>query len=146
MARIERLTQTKDLKTTKLNKMAQGHERVMFFRYDDLSDTLFFLFVSPETPTIVHHIDKNVALLYEPTNKEVVGLQVEYLQAEFLEQNKNVKKEWHLKGNCEDKDLDNLGEISLIFEKRTPIVAQSVAKYAKDKIHPPKNRSHAVTA
>lgn len=146
MARIDRLTETKDLKTTKLNKMAQGHERVLFFRYDDLSDTLFFLFVTPETPTIVHYIDKNVALLYEPTNKEVVGLQVEYLQAEFLEQHQNVKKEWHLKENCEDKDLDNLGDISLIFEKRTPIVAQSVAKYAKDKIHPPKNRSHAIAA
>ncbi len=115
-----------------LNKMSAGKQHVVFMHYDDLSDAIMFMFVSPETKTTVHYIDENVALLYNPDNNEVVGIQVEDFQTSFVDEYTNVKTAWSLRDSCQDLQVQNLGDINLVVERRKPVVAREVAKITED--------------
>lgn len=131
MAPLERLTQTNDLKVTHLQKMAAGRKIVRLLNYDDVSDTLIFLFCPPDTPTIVHYIDEYVALLYDPNNKEVLGIQIENFESGFLSDNDEIQRIWRLSDSCENLNIKNLGDISIVFEKKKPEVAQELARYTE---------------
>ena len=132
MAAIERLKRTNDLKVSLLQNMAAGNQHVINMYYDSLADTLIFLFVSRDTPTIVHYIDEHVALLYQPGNNEVVGVQVEDFQASFVNEYVNVQKVWKLSESCKDLNIQDLGDISIVFERQKPMVAREVARVTED--------------
>lgn len=135
MAAIERLKKTNDLKTSLLQKMSEGNQHVINMHYDSLADTLIFLFVSREIPTIAHYIDEHVALLYQPENNEVVGIQVEDFQTSFVNAYVNVQKAWKLSDSCTDLNIQDLGDISLVIERQKPVVAREVAKVTEEILH-----------
>lgn len=112
--------------------MLAGKQNIINMHYDDLSDAVMFLFVSPETLTITHYIDEHVALLYDPKTSEVVGIRVEDFQSSFIDEYTNVRKAWRLRESCQDLQIENLGDISLVVEKRKPEVAREVAKVTDD--------------
>ena len=132
MAAIERLKRTNDLKLSLLQKMAAGNQHVINMYYDSPADTLLFLFASQDTPTIAHYIDEHVALLYQPENNEVVGIQVEDFQASFVNEYVNVQKAWKLSESCKDSNIQDLGDISIVFERQKPVIAREVARVTKD--------------
>ncbi len=127
MAGIKRLKRTNDLKFSLLQKMAEGNQHVINMHYDQLSDALLFLFVTRDTPIIVHYIDEHIALLYEPGTNEVVGIQVEDFQSSFVNEYVNVQKAWQLSKSCRELKIEDLGDISMVFEQQKPVVAREVA-------------------
>lgn len=143
MAAVERLKQTKDLKLALLQKMVEGSQRIIDLDYDALSDTLNLWFVSRNTPTIVHYINEYVALLYQPDTNEVVGIQVEDFQAGFVNKHANVKKAWKLSSLCQELNIENLGDISLVLDRQKPVVAREIARVTENILHPRPPRHRA---
>lgn len=55
------------------------------FEYNEVLDTLFMYFTEKETERIItHFVDNNVALLYRRSDKEIVGIRIEYFKGDFL--------------------------------------------------------------
>jgi len=73
---------TQDLKT---NVMKESETKKPQLNYDEVLDTIFLYFTENETERIVaHFVDDNVALLYRNSDKEIVGVRIEYFKEEFL--------------------------------------------------------------
>ena len=72
---------TQDLKTNVWNRT----EGKSLISYDETLDTVFIYFTETETERIItHFVDNNVALLFRHSDKEIVGIRVEYFESEFL--------------------------------------------------------------
>jgi len=125
---IKRLVKTNELKFNSIRNMVEEHRRSLYLRYDKQIDTLFILWVSPGTGTIVHFIDNHVALLYKPNNKEVVGVQIEDFEYSFIKEYVEVQKAWRLSDAC--KEVDDLGDLSIVFEKQKTQAAEEVGTIA----------------
>ncbi len=73
---------TNDLKT---NIWKKTEVTKPILNYDEILDTILIYFTEKETERIVtHFVDDNVALLYRHSDKEVVGIRIEYFKEEFL--------------------------------------------------------------
>jgi hypothetical protein len=84
MAGIRRLISTKDLKTTRLAQARGKYPPQFFVYYDSDFDMLMISVVPLDTETVVHYLDDHIALLYDPRDLQVVGVQVEDLERNFL--------------------------------------------------------------
>jgi hypothetical protein len=133
MATINRLVRTKDLKMTLFEKLSKNQQLPLNFNYDPEFDSLILLFVDPNKETIVHYVDDHIALLYEPTSKEVVGIQVEAFQKAFIKQYDSVARVWKLQENCEE--INDLGDLVLAFERQKPQVSNEVFRVTNDILH-----------
>jgi hypothetical protein len=134
MAEIKRLISTSRLQTEYL-KTSPKHQRPLFVRYDKRFDALIILLVSPETETVVHYVDEHVGLLYKPDDFEIVGIQVEAFERSFLPEHASVNKVWRLSDSCEE--LEDFGDLVLVFEQRKPEVAREVARAAESMLRKP---------
>lgn len=133
MDKIKRLMNSSELKTSYLEELPKRN--TLNFHYDDLSDTLMFLFVSPEQETIVHYLDRNVALLYRPDDNEIVGLQIEDFENEFVPTFSELKKVWCLSDfGFNDK---NVWDLTIAAEKQKMIVALEIVKTKESLIGKP---------
>lgn len=73
---------TQDLKT---NVMKESETRKPKLNYDEVLDTIFLYFTEKETERIItHFVGDNVGLLYRHSDKEIVGIRIEYFREEFL--------------------------------------------------------------
>jgi len=124
MEKIKRLVESSDLKTNYL--AALRNKQSLNFHYDDLSDTLMFLFTSPEEETIVHYLDRNVAILYRSNDKEIVGLQIEDFESEFIPTYSDLKEVWCLS----DFGINNknVWDLTIAAEEQKMIVALKIIK------------------
>jgi hypothetical protein len=86
------------------------------------------MFVSPETDTAVHYVDKNVALIFNIESKEVVGIQVEDFEKVFLPVHAALNRAWRLSNIIGSKQIQDFGEIAIVFEEAKPIIAREVIK------------------
>lgn len=77
MAGVEALVKTSDLKLQRLAELARTKQALPHFRYDPSLDEVIFLVVPPGSDIVGHHVDDNVAVLYDPKIMDVVGLEVE---------------------------------------------------------------------
>ena len=125
---LQKLVSTSSLKTGKLRKLEKDPHAHLSLRYDKIVDSLIILFVSPETETIAHFLDRHVALLYEARSKEIVGLQVENFQNGFLPLHSSVQKVWRLSEALKGQKLENLGEMILRIEEMKPRVVEEVVR------------------
>ncbi len=132
MARLEHLTFTSELKTSLLETLVKTNKIQLWVRYDDDFDALVIRFV-PDAETIVHYLDDHVALLYQPTSKEIVGMQIEDFVHSFLPLHDTVQKVWRL--SDADAKIETMGDLILAFERKTPEVAREVVKAAEDVLH-----------
>ncbi len=129
MDAIKRLVKTMDLKTNFLSDIKEKPN--LIFHYDDLSDTLILLFISPDQETIVHYLDRNVAILYRPGDLEIVGLQIEDFDSEFVPMYSDLEKVWCLSDfGINDR---NVWDLTLEAEQRKLILALQIVK-EKEKI------------
>ena len=130
MAGIQRLMETKNLRTTLLQKLDEGTGGLAFFNYDEDIDILLFLIVPPTTETIAHYVDEHVALLYQPEDREVVGLQVEDFRETFLPKYADVRRAWRLSDAT--KEFEDLGDLVIAVRRQEPMVAREVVKVTED--------------
>lgn len=111
-------------------KLLQGHTGKEFYiRYDRDFDSFALMIVPPTTETVVHYInDPNVALLFEPKSREIVGIQVEAFQKSFLPRHSEVAKIW-LQPKQHDQNFGDV--INSVKEKRTQVVVEEVVRVTK---------------
>jgi hypothetical protein len=138
MAPLKRLVETKSLNTSRLAELLKNKSAV-YLNYDPAFDAVMLLFVSPDVETVVHYIDDQIALLYEPDSLEVVGIQIESFKRSFLLAHANVAKVWRLSDTgVSMKDLDDL---IIGVEQRKPAVAREIVKVTQDTLGFHKNLS-----
>ena len=103
----------------------------MHFLYDKEFDALMLMFLNPEeSDAVVYYVDDYVALLYNPENKEIVGIQIESFQKSFLRRHKNVAKVWQFRKAISEEAPEDFGDLIIEFEKRKPELAREVIKSA----------------
>jgi len=119
-----RLIPTKKLKSNILKEVAKRKRRV-YLRYDSDVDTLMLMFISPDKETVVHYIDDNTALLYEPGSREIVGIQIEAFERSFLPQHTGVEQVWRF---SEGTGIRDFGDVITKVETIQPIITQEILK------------------
>jgi hypothetical protein len=125
MADIQRLVNIDQLKTTHLLQAKAG-QLSHYFHYDDVFDAVTILTVPPETETVVHYVDDQVALLYMPDTLEIVGLQIEDFEHSFLPRHDRVRRVWRL-SDATDFNLENVGDIVFAAEGKSREVTREIA-------------------
>lgn len=124
MDTIKPLVDESQLKSNFLSSI--GESIPLNLHYDDLSDTLMLLFVSPYIETIVHYLDRNVAILYREDDLEIVGLQIEGFQKEFIPKYTKLQKIWCLSDfGINDK---NIWDLSIEVRERNLKVALEIIR------------------
>lgn len=122
---MDSIKSIKDFKTTQfVDRLKRKIQPVV--NYDSVFDALILLFVPIETETVVHYIDSNVGLLYVPETLEIVGLQIEDFEYDFIPRHEEVRKVWRLSDSDVPKNLGDLGELIFVVDKRKKEVAKEV--------------------
>ncbi|MCJ7623955.1 MAG: hypothetical protein MUO76_10665 [Anaerolineaceae bacterium] len=142
---MKRLKNTKELKWNRLSSLGAVLQPIPFVSYDNVFDALMLLMVGPEVETVVHYLDDLVALLYQPETMEVVGIQVESFRKRFLQKYVEVNKAWRL-SDVSTEDIDDFGDIYLVFEQKKPAVAREVIRVAEGLLSKHNNSSAPVFA
>lgn len=132
MDTIRPLIRSDQLKTRYLAKSKKPQITV---KYDKNFDALLILFASDEEEFVAHYVDDRIALLYRSDNMEIIGLQIEDFQLDFLPAHENVARLWQLRGTGEQ--ISDMGDIILYAENRLPKVAREVAKATKEVLGEP---------
>ena len=142
MDAIERLIATDTLKTSLLSELL-GEKAPLFLHYDDEIDTLILLLASPNTETVVHYVNDDVALLYTPEKLEIVGLQIEDFQSEFIHLYSSLQKVWRF-SKCGIKPNSNVRDLTLAVKEQQLSVALEVVRAAQPLIGPPAKKIEKV--
>lgn len=129
MDAVKRLVPTKALKTSLLTNMVQRKRSPLFFHYDEETDVFMLLLADPETETVVHNVDENVAILYIPDNYEIVGLQIDDFVNTFMPKFNSLQKAWKL--SEVGIRNGNLWDLTLAVEEQKVTVALEVIKAAE---------------
>jgi hypothetical protein len=128
---IEPIVQTTELQTGFLGRNFRRHPGPFHINFDDDLDVVVLMFVSPETPTVVHSVDDDeVSLLVVPDTLEVVGLQVENFRSSFMRRHPNVARAWRLSDT--GLELREFGDILLALEKNQLTVAAEIVQATRD--------------
>jgi hypothetical protein len=115
----------------KVSKLTHPGE-IAYLRYDDSFDALTLMLVSPSQSqeTIVHYVDSNMGLLYDPETYEVVGFQIEAFEKSFVPMHANVGKAWKLSGD--DLTSKDFGELTILIETLKPKIVKEVMAASQD--------------
>ena len=128
------LISIKELKTNYWQKLMRENIKPVL-HYDEVIDT-FFVYISPKEKEriITHFIDDYVAFLYRHSDKEIVGVKVEYFKKSFLPKYSN--KNWMLSktGIHLDSIRDFVFKIEL--SNTSPINQLTPNKSIESKVHP----------
>jgi hypothetical protein len=131
MDEIKQLISTDMLKTSLLAEIPEKRSS-LYFRYNKVSDTLMLLVTSPETETIVHYMDENVAILYIPNSNEVVGFQIEDFTVGFLPKYQALQRKWRMAA----KGIHpvDFGDLTIAVEEQKLEVAIQIVRSAEPRI------------
>ncbi len=135
MATIPTLVQTHQLKTGLLRTLSKSHAVQLTVDYDRHFDAFMFLIAPNDKELIAHYVDGNVALLYQAETLEVVGLQIEAFERNFLASHDTVRRIWKLSDTGEK--LENLGDVLFAIERLKPQMAREIVKATEDMLGDP---------
>lgn len=141
MAAIKRIIQPSQFKVDLLNQFIAGKIAPKFVHYDVELDELFMVFQDKEIPNAAHPLDDFISLLFEPISMEVIGVQVDDFQGEFLSRCPTVRKVWKVNDCC-----DNFEDIQRVYEKKEPQIAREVACVAEQLLKSGNYRCNPVPA
>ncbi len=131
MAGIEHLVATDQLKTGLLMSIEKGQQaRQQYYTYEPVFDAFIMLVVPPETDTVAHYVDDQVALLYRADDYEIVGIQVEAFQKRFVPKHANVERVWRLSDS--GTKLNNMGDLIFAVKHEERRLAEEVLKAANN--------------
>ena len=125
MDAIKSLVATSSLKTSYLARLNERKPQ-LFLNYNEESDILMLMVAPQETETVVHYVDRNVAVLYTPDDLEIVGLQIEDFESEFVPLYSSLKKTWRLRDT--EIKRGNVWDLTLAVEEKKIRVAIEVVK------------------
>lgn len=104
---------TKELRTDFWKKTQKNIDPII--HYDELLDTLFMYFSEHEEDRIVSHfVDEYVALLFRSSDKQIIGMRIEYFKEVFLPVTAE-KKMWKLSST--GIELNGIRDIKFRVEK-----------------------------
>ncbi len=85
----------KELKTEYWKAAQEDNDLII--QYDDVIDTLFIYYTPEEDDRIItYFVDEYVAFLYRRSDKEIIGMRIEYFEKLFLPKDAYIK-EWNLR-------------------------------------------------
>jgi uncharacterized protein YuzE len=125
---------TKELKTNRWK--AATEENDIIAQYDENIDTLYIYFTPEETERLVtHFVDNCVAFLYRRSDKEIVGMRIEYLDKLFIPEDTKVK-EWRLQdANVELCGIEDISfAIHAFREESAPQHKQPISQSPREQI------------
>lgn len=128
MAIVQPLINLSELKTGYLKANKEMLKRPLIHFDKDL-DELMILFVLPKVETVVHYVDEFVALLYKPDDFEIVGIQIDDFETEFLPKYAGVAKAWKLSDKC--KELNDIWDFELTANRIKPLFVKEILKASK---------------
>jgi hypothetical protein len=115
---------TKELRTDYWKELKK-EGKPMPLHYDEAIDTLFVYFSPEEKERIItHFVDENVAFLYRYSDKQIVGMRIEYFKEDFLPKAAE-NKGWTLSSTGEE--LDGISDLRFMIEIK--VVKTSVKQY-----------------
>jgi hypothetical protein len=126
--KLRRLVKTAALHTSIWSEAARRKTTPLFY-YDPVVDVAMVLVVDPHTPKVVHYLDDNVALLYNPENREISGFRIESFEKAFIPKYSKIQDVWHLSSSW--KDVQDLGDMALKVRNQETIMAKELSKIAK---------------
>lgn len=104
---------TNELKTDYWKEIRNSQSPIN--HYDEVMDTFFLYFSQKEDDVIISHfVDDCVAFLYRRSDRQVVGMRIEYFSEIFLP-TAAEKKEWKL--SATGKELVGLRDLSFRVER-----------------------------
>lgn len=112
---------TKELRTDFWKKQ-QKNESII--HYNEVMDTLFVYFSPVEKERVVtHFVDEYVAFLYRRTDKEIIGMRIEYFKDAFIPKAAE-NKGWKLSSTGEE--LQGFRDLNFVVEvtEKKPAVKQ----------------------
>jgi len=122
------------LKTNQWRKLVNEKTKPIL-NYDEVLDTFFFYISSGEKDRIItRFVDEHVALLYRYSDKEFVGVRVEYFKQSFLP--KYANKTWVLSET--GSKLDGIKDFTFRIDavKTSPLGSQyTIPRSIESKIH-----------
>jgi hypothetical protein len=123
---LKRLVNTHELKLTLLEEKARSTRLDPVIRYDALFDALTLLLVQPAVEPTVHYLadDDYVALLYDHTINEIVGLQIERFKRSFLPQHDALRQAWSTDDQPQLSEFDDL--IAAFTSRRNKIAKRMI--------------------
>lgn len=119
-ATIDAIVNPNQLDTTLLRKPP------VTIQYDESFDALKIFFDNPNQKQVVHYLDDHVALVFSPESKEVIGIQVEAFEKTFIHEHSKVETAWRLTENCEDHQLNDIGDMMVFVQLRQNRVTDEV--------------------
>jgi hypothetical protein len=118
---------TANLKTEKFAALLEKGRA--YHTYDERFDALIFMVVPPDTPTVVHYVDANIGVLYEPVNSEIVGIQIEAFKKAFLPRHAELEKVWRMTEVI--PQLADYGELTVTVETQRPAITREILKISQ---------------
>jgi hypothetical protein len=125
MAALEPLIETSQLHSERFRLLLADKNTVPDISYDPETDTVRLLLVPRQTPTFVHFIDGDLALICDVHSLDIVGLHIEAFQSRFVPKHSNVELVWQLH---EPRPVYNFGEVLNAAERKKPVVVTEVVR------------------
>ncbi|MEI8132124.1 MAG: hypothetical protein WCG34_06795 [Leptolinea sp.] len=130
MDSLKPLVDLKDIKTDNL-KINGAFNPTSEIDYDDLADILQIRFFPNNSDVVVHYLDENLGLLYEPSTMQVVGFHIEGFSNSFLKKNPVIAKSW----NVDPAAIgNNLFEMRNLVIDREVLLSNEFSRISKRKI------------
>lgn len=100
--------------------------------FDEFADILRIYLLPGCSETVVHYLDENMGLLYDPNTLMVVGFHIEGFTCSFLKKNPSIAKSWtNTKQSTTSKNIFEMREERVEIE--TPFFME-VSQASKRKI------------
>jgi hypothetical protein len=122
---LEPIVNSNQLKTTLLNNPP------VTIRYNNVFDALKIYFDNPNQKQVIHYLDDYVALIFSPESKEIIGIQVEAFEKVFIHKHTRLETAWRLTDNCQERQLEDIGDMMLFVQVRQEKVTNEVRTIAE---------------
>jgi len=129
MANLDVIIKTNELKTNLLKRDPKD------VKYDKDFDALRIYFEDSVKRFVVHYLDDYVAVLFSPETKEIIGIQVEAFDKVFIRKHSDLESAWILSKNCEEHNLENIGDMMFFAQRRYKKINEEVKEIAESLLY-----------
>ena len=128
MAEIQPLVSLDDLKFTLLKEIAKGKRVKPIIEYDKDFDALIIMFTLYGTESVVYYLDQHIAIIFDEDTLEVVGIQIEDFERDFVPTHASVMHMWR----DVEAPRQNFGELMIVVETKKKNIAREVVKASEE--------------
>jgi len=134
MAQLEPILRAKDLRPGVMRAAMNDQLSPQHVLFDSDGDCLTVMFAPMSTPTVVHFLDDdNLALLFEPESRNVVGFYIESFLRDYVARHVDQPEVQALAELA--KQFAEWGDLVAIHEEPRPKVRENVRQLARQFEH-----------